>query len=60
MIASPLIGFVLAYLLMIAILWIFRHRNPEKLSKGFRWAQIGPLPVISCCDHCCCDHSRSR
>lgn len=47
MIASPLIGFVLAYLLMIAALWIFRHRNPGKLSKGFRWAQIGSATAMA-------------
>ncbi|MEU8133876.1 inorganic phosphate transporter [Streptodolium elevatio] len=39
MIVSPLIGFTLAYLLMVAILWIFRRRNPHKVTRGFRVAQ---------------------
>lgn len=39
MIVSPLIGFTVAYLLMVAILWIFRRRNPHKVTRGFRVAQ---------------------
>ncbi|WP_436778269.1 anion permease [Yinghuangia sp. YIM S09857] len=39
MIVSPLIGFTIAYLLMVAILWIFRRRNPHKVTRGFRVAQ---------------------
>lgn len=47
MIASPLIGFALAYLLMLAILWIFRHGHPAKLSRGFRWAQTGSAAAMA-------------
>jgi PiT family inorganic phosphate transporter len=39
MIISPLVGFVLAYGLMVGILWAFRRRNPHKVSRGFRLAQ---------------------
>ena len=39
MIGSPLFGFAAAFLLMIAIMWIFRRRNPSKVSRGFRLAQ---------------------
>jgi PiT family inorganic phosphate transporter len=39
MIASPLVGFGLAFLVMLAIMWIFRKRNPHKVSRGFRLAQ---------------------
>jgi PiT family inorganic phosphate transporter len=39
MIASPLVGFALAFLVMLAILWIFRRRNPHRVSRGFRLAQ---------------------
>ncbi|HSA49622.1 MAG TPA: inorganic phosphate transporter [Yinghuangia sp.] len=39
MIISPLIGFGVAYLLMVAILWAFRRRNPHKVTRGFRVAQ---------------------
>jgi PiT family inorganic phosphate transporter len=39
MIASPLTGFVLAFLLMLAIMWAFRKANPNRVSRGFRLAQ---------------------
>ena len=39
MIASPLIGFVGAFLLMTAIMWIFRKANPHRINRGFRLAQ---------------------
>jgi inorganic phosphate transporter, PiT family len=39
MIASPLTGFVLAFLLMLAVMWLFRKANPNKVSRGFRLAQ---------------------
>jgi PiT family inorganic phosphate transporter len=39
MVLSPVVGFVLAGLVMIAILWIFKDRNPTRLSRGFRHAQ---------------------
>jgi phosphate/sulfate permease len=40
MVLSPLIGFGLGYLFMLAILWIFRHRNAHKTQRGFRHTQI--------------------
>jgi inorganic phosphate transporter, PiT family len=39
MIVSPLVGFGLAYLLMIGILWAFRNANPGKTNRRFRMAQ---------------------
>jgi PiT family inorganic phosphate transporter len=39
MIASPLFGFAAAFLLMLAIMWIFRRRNPHRTNRGFRLAQ---------------------
>ncbi|MEV6317616.1 inorganic phosphate transporter [Streptomyces sp. NPDC051776] len=39
MILSPLVGLVLGYLVMVAILWIFRRANPHKAKRGFRIAQ---------------------
>lgn len=47
MIASPLVGFVLAYVLMIVILWAFRRGHPAKLSKRFRWAQTGSATAMA-------------
>lgn len=39
MIGSPLFGFAAAFGLMLAIMWIFRKRNPHKTFRGFRLAQ---------------------
>jgi PiT family inorganic phosphate transporter len=39
MVVSPIVGFGLGYLLMLAILWLFRHGHPAKLNRGFRYAQ---------------------
>ncbi|REK87305.1 anion permease [Streptomyces inhibens] len=39
MFISPVIGLVLGYLVMVAILWIFRKANPHKAKRGFRIAQ---------------------
>lgn len=39
MLASPAVGFVCAFALMTAILWIFRKRRPSPLHRGFRVAQ---------------------
>jgi PiT family inorganic phosphate transporter len=39
MVASPLVGFLLAYLLMLAILWAFRNGAPGPINRRFRHAQ---------------------
>jgi PiT family inorganic phosphate transporter len=39
MIVSPVIGLVVGYLVMLAVLWIFRRSNPHKAKRGFRIAQ---------------------
>src|SRR3954467_8800015 len=39
MVLSPLVGFGLAFLLMLAIMWIWRRRNPHRTNRGFRLAQ---------------------
>jgi PiT family inorganic phosphate transporter len=39
MVISPIVGFVIAYGVMLAILWIFRSRNPHRVTRGFRLAQ---------------------
>ena len=40
MIVSPLTGFVAGGVLMLLILWLFRHRSPRRVNVGFRRAQI--------------------
>ncbi len=39
MVASPLAGFVVAFLLMLLIMWVFRRRNPGRVNRGFKMAQ---------------------
>jgi len=39
MVASPLVGFGLGFLAMVAIMWIFRNGQPGRLNRGFRRAQ---------------------
>jgi len=39
MVVSPVVGFALAGLVMVALLWIFRNGRPLALSRGFRHAQ---------------------
>lgn len=36
---SPLVGFTLGFIVMIAVYWIFRKGQPGKLNRGFRHAQ---------------------
>jgi PiT family inorganic phosphate transporter len=47
MIISPLVGFSLAYLLMLALLWGFRRAHPSKVNRGFRHAQIGSAAAMA-------------
>jgi inorganic phosphate transporter, PiT family len=39
MLLSPVVGGVLAFLLMLAILWVFRNKRPGPTNRGFRMAQ---------------------
>jgi inorganic phosphate transporter, PiT family len=39
MVVSPLIGFSLAFVVMLSILWLFRRRNAGKVTRGFRLSQ---------------------
>lgn len=39
MVVSPVVGFGGAFVLMIAILWIFRRSSPWRVGRGFRFAQ---------------------
>jgi PiT family inorganic phosphate transporter len=40
LISSPLVGFVGAFLLMIALYWIFRRADRRPLTRGFRRLQV--------------------
>ena len=39
MLVSPLVGFGLAFALMLAIMWVFWKKNPHKVNRNFRFLQ---------------------
>jgi PiT family inorganic phosphate transporter len=39
MVLSPVVGFALAFVLMVALLWAFRGANPRDANVGFRMGQ---------------------
>jgi PiT family inorganic phosphate transporter len=47
MVASPIVGLVLGFVVMIAITWIFRRGNPGRLNRGFRHAQTVSAAFMS-------------
>ncbi|MFE9654200.1 anion permease [Micromonospora sp. NPDC006431] len=47
MVLSPVVGLVLGFLVMLAILWLFRKGQPAKLNRGFRWAQTLSAAAMS-------------
>jgi PiT family inorganic phosphate transporter len=46
-VVAPLIGFTMGILLMLAILWIFRHAQPGPLMRRFRYAQLASASVMA-------------
>jgi PiT family inorganic phosphate transporter len=47
MILSPLVGLLLGYLVMTAILWLFRDSHPGRVTRGFRWAQTASAAAMA-------------
>src|SRR5579872_372206 len=47
LVASPILGFFGAYLLMLIIYWIFRGARPRQANRGFRLAQIISAAYVS-------------
>jgi PiT family inorganic phosphate transporter len=47
MVVSPIVGVLLGYLVMTAILWIFRKTAPGRVSRGFRVAQSVSAAAMS-------------
>ncbi|GIF11110.1 inorganic phosphate transporter [Actinoplanes teichomyceticus] len=39
MVLSPMVGLVLGFVAMVALMWAFRRGHPGKLNRGFRMAQ---------------------
>ncbi|MEL7977247.1 inorganic phosphate transporter [Isoptericola sp. F-RaC21] len=47
MVFSPLIGFIGAYIVMVAVLWIFRNKAPSKVTRRFRLAQTASAAAMA-------------
>ncbi len=47
MVASPFVGFLLGFIVMVAIMWGFRRGHPGKLNRGFRIAQTISAAAMS-------------
>jgi PiT family inorganic phosphate transporter len=47
MVLSPVVGFILAFLLMLALLWAFRRVNPRDANVGFRMGQWASAAAMS-------------
>jgi PiT family inorganic phosphate transporter len=45
--ASPIVGFSLTFVVMIAIMWMFRRSNPARVNRGFRAAQTFSAAAMS-------------
>ena len=46
-IVSPLVGFMLGFIFMTAILWIFRRHSPDRVDKTFRKGQLFSAALYS-------------
>jgi PiT family inorganic phosphate transporter len=47
MVVSPLLGFTGAFLVMLAIMWIFRRARPHAVNRGFRLSQTVSAAMLS-------------
>jgi inorganic phosphate transporter, PiT family len=47
MVVSPVVGLLLGFLVMLAVLWIFRRGHPGTLNRGFRMAQSASAFAMS-------------
>ncbi len=47
MVFSPLIGFFLAFFLMVGVMWLFRRASPSKATRRFRLAQTASAAAMA-------------
>ncbi|MER5637377.1 inorganic phosphate transporter [Kitasatospora sp. NPDC002227] len=47
MIVSPVVGLIAGFLVMLAILWIFRKANPHRAKRNFRVAQTASAAAMA-------------
>jgi len=44
---APLLGFVLAYVLMVTVYWLFRRSSPSRMDRHFRKMQLASAALYS-------------
>ncbi|MGH9822610.1 MAG: inorganic phosphate transporter, partial [Blastocatellia bacterium] len=44
---SPIVGLVLGFLVMVAIMWLFKSRSPDRVDKTFRKLQLCSAAMYS-------------
>lgn len=47
MVVSPIVGFSLAFVIMVGVLWLFRNANPHKTTRRFRIAQTASAAAMA-------------
>lgn len=47
MVVSPVIGFTLAFFVMVGLLWVFKNANPHKVTRRFRIAQTASAAAMA-------------
>jgi PiT family inorganic phosphate transporter len=47
MVISPIVGFTLAFLLMVVLLWVFKNASPHKVTRRFRIAQTASAAAMA-------------
>ena len=47
MIVSPIFAFGAGFLVMVAIMWLFRRANPSRANRGFRLAQTASAAAMA-------------
>lgn len=47
MIASPLFAFSAGFAVMLALMWLFRRANPNRVNRGFRLAQTASAAAMA-------------
>ncbi len=47
MVLSPLVGFSLAFVLMVGLLWLFKNANPHKVTRRFRISQTASAAAMA-------------
>src|SRR5699024_3735017 len=47
MVVSPVVGFSLAFVVMLGIMWLFRRRNSHRVQRGFRLSQTASAAALA-------------